>query len=224
MGPKRRSPALSGISAGLMDSAPFYRSRCAPNLFRFIALLIHKFLFNLICHHCYGNRAKKGCAARPPPPAKKPLPAKPEVLFLLPFPLIVVSSTHFQPLLRFHDRRLLEKDISRLSLALNAPLRQPSRVPEDDVIFCALRSFRFTKWYFRLRAFANGFFSPDPSGFDVSDMKKSALTGKMSYLRKLFSSINLLYISFIYIRIIFSILSYIFVSNLLSVYCIMKQE
>lgn len=39
------------------------------------------------------------------------------------------------------------------------------------------------------------FFSPDPSGFDVSDMKKSALTGKMSYLRKLFSSINLLYIS-----------------------------
>lgn len=33
----------------------------APNLFRFIAFLIHKFLFNLICRHCYGNTAWKRC-------------------------------------------------------------------------------------------------------------------------------------------------------------------
>lgn len=50
-------PPLSGERERERDPKPdgFGPTR-APNLFRFIAFLIHKFLFNLICRHCYGER------------------------------------------------------------------------------------------------------------------------------------------------------------------------
>lgn len=57
-------PPLSGRGrvegGGSKDPDGFGPIR-APNLFRFIAFLIHKFLFNLICRHCYGNTAWKRC-------------------------------------------------------------------------------------------------------------------------------------------------------------------
>lgn len=49
-----------GEGGGSKDPDGFGPIR-APNLFRFIAFLIHKFLFNLICRHCYGNTAWKRC-------------------------------------------------------------------------------------------------------------------------------------------------------------------
>lgn len=140
-----------------MDSAPFGR-RVLPQIYsRFIALLIHKFLFNLICRHCYGNRTRKGCAHDFP--LSFPLSFLPSVCVC-----VLASSTHFHLLyISPRDRRLLEEDISRLSLTLNALLRRKRQLSWKTTLFYfffffALRSFKFTKWYFRELVFASRFF------------------------------------------------------------------
>lgn len=55
-------------------------------------------------------------------------------LFFFSF-LVVVSSIRFHPLLLFRDRRLLEKDISRLSLIPNSPLWLSRPSWGDDVYY-----------------------------------------------------------------------------------------
>lgn len=127
-------PALSG--SRLADGfGPILLSHSASNLFRFIAFLIHKFLFNLICRHCYGNRTKRGAHTTSLSlKVSLSLSAIFPCLFFLSF-LVAAPSTCFHPLLHFHDRRLLEKDISRLLLILNAPLRL-SRHRFQKTILC----------------------------------------------------------------------------------------
>jgi hypothetical protein len=117
----------------LMDSRallPAYRP--APNPFRFIAPAIHKFLFNLICHHCYGNRAERSAARvthdRAPP----------QRLSFFRLSSMRASFRHLQA-----DERLLPSSspplrraaitrnghFAAFAHALNAPLRRDRTIP-----------------------------------------------------------------------------------------------
>jgi len=116
-----------------MDSRallPAYRP--APNPFRFIAPAIHKFLFNLICHHCYGNRAERSAARvthdRAPP----------QRLSFFRLSSMRASFRHLQA-----DERLLPSSspplrrsaitrnghFAAFAHALNAPLRRDRTIP-----------------------------------------------------------------------------------------------
>lgn len=60
--------------------------------------------------------------------------------------------------------------------------------------FLRIKIFQIYEVVFSPARLREWYFFSDPSGFDVSDMKKNALTEKMSYLRKLFF-LSILYIS-----------------------------
>lgn len=167
--------ALSG-SRPADGFGPILLSRSVPNLFHFIALLIHKFLFNLICRHCYGNKTKRGALS---------LEVSPSSSLFLPFLLLLLflchHSTCFHPLLSFHDRRLLEKDISRLSLILNAPLRLTvANSPRRRCYVMRIKIFQiYEAMSLRIPLHESLFFFESSSGFDSFDMKKNILIEKM---------------------------------------------
>lgn len=152
-------PALSG--SRLADGfGPILLSRSAPNLFHFIALLIHKFLFNLICRHCYGNRTGKGCAHNFAFPRNLspflPLPS----LF---FPFLVVSSIRFHLLLVSASGDYSKRTFRGFAHSKCAITAQSATFPQDDVMLCTLRSFRFMERCFR----ELGFFFKYSSSFDI---------------------------------------------------------
>lgn len=128
-------PALSG--SRLADGfGPILLSRSAPNLFHFIALLIHKFLFNLICRHCYGNRTGKGVRTQLRFSSKSlslspflPLPS----LF---FPFLVVSSIRFHLLLVSASGDYSKRTFRGFAHSKCAITAQSATFPQDDVMLC----------------------------------------------------------------------------------------
>lgn len=147
-------PPLSGISAGLMDSAPFYR-RVVPQIYSvllpFWYINFYSIWFAAIAMVIGRKRGARHDFVLP----RNLSPRSPFSSSLSSHRRFPRPTSIF--FLRFHDRRLLEKDISRFSLALNAPLWQPSWVPEGERYFLRIKIFeiyevfssaRLREWFF----------------------------------------------------------------------------
>lgn len=121
-----------------------------------------------------------------------PLSRSPFSPSLFPLAPSSFSSTHFHPLSPFPRSTITRKGhfaaFARPKRAITATLPSSGR----RRYFLRIKIFQiyevvFSSARFPSLSLSRECFFPDPSGFDVSDMKMSTLTGKMSYLRKLFS-------------------------------------
>lgn len=173
LGPKRRSSLYRDLG-WLMDSAPF----CCRVLSQIYSVLLPFWYINFYSIWFAAIAmiiGRKGVRSQRRFPSKS-LSLSPSLPFLLRSffsSFLVVSSTTC-----FHssrDQRLLEKDISRLSLILNAPLGL-SRRPSWKTMLCyvyALKFFRFTTcsqivFFFKF----SSFFKFSLSIFAIKNSKK----------------------------------------------------